>query len=145
MRNLLALSKFYDFCLALTGFTLAGGSLCLLLRMTLFALPTPAIVGTEYLSIYAKPKTQILAARRSPFRKNLDHTPVSSVRIASSIVPLTDFELLSATADVAILRTLHGRILRISPGVTLAGGGRVLSIQRISNRWVIRTTKGLIL
>lgn len=144
MRDLIASIKFYDFCLTLSGFTLAGGSLYLLFRMTFFAAPEPVIVGTEYLSIYAKPKTLTRDSRRSPFRKSIDHSPVGSLRIASSIVALTDFELLGATAEVAILRNLHGRILHVSPGATLAGGGQVLSIQRINNQWLVRTTKGLI-
>ena len=137
-------TKCIDFCLRLAGFGLAGSALYLVFRMTLFAAPTPVINGEEYLSIYAKPKTPAATVRRPRFQQEVDYASVGSLAAARSNPLLSEFEVLDSTADVATLRTLHGRILRVTRGTTLVGGGSVLWIRRINGRWIVRTTKGTI-
>ncbi len=137
-------TKFIDFLLRLAGLGLAGGSLYLALRMSLAPSPVSVINGREFLAIYAKPKKLTLAARRSSISKRLDFTPIGSLPAVRSNALLFDFDLIDATSDVATLRTSHGRILRVSPGSFLPGGGRVLVIQRTDGRWRVQTTKGLI-
>lgn len=144
MRVPVNLTKCIDFCLTLAGFGLAGGSLYLLFRMTLLVAPTPSINGKEYLSIYAKPKTPVGVVRHPRFQQGVDYAPVGSLAASNSNALLTEFELLDATDDAAILRTLHGRIVRVTRGATLAGGGKVLWIRHINDRWIVRTTTGTI-
>jgi hypothetical protein len=144
VRGLISPSKLLDFCLAATGFGLAGGSLYLAFRMTLLASPAPTITGGEYLSIYARPKHLIPDSGRRPFAQGVDHTPVGSLPVAASRAPLIDFDLIDATIEAATVRTSHGRILRVFAGATLPGGGKVLNIRRIDGQWVVRTTKGTI-
>ena len=144
MRYLPPLTTIVDISLALTGFSLAGCSLYLLIRMTLLVTPAPSINGKEFLSIYAKPKSPNLARERERFKSGVDFAPVGNLATTLSRNLLTDFDLIDATAHAATLRTLQGRILIVSPGATLAGGGKVLSIQRIRDQWVVRTTMGII-
>lgn len=144
MRVPLDLSKCIDFCLTLAGFGLAGGSLYLLFRMTLLVAPTPTINGKEYLSIYARPKTPVGVVRPPSFQQGVDYAPVGSLSASNSNALLIEFELLDATDDVAVLRNLHGRIVRVTRGATLAGGGKVLWIRHINGRWIVRTTTGTI-
>lgn len=141
---MIAQTKIIDFLLRLAGIGLAGGSLYLALRMTMAPSPVSGINGREFLSIYAKPKTPILAARRSSISKGIDFTPIGSLPAARSDLLLLDFELIDASANVATIRTAHGRILRVSPGSFLPGGGRVLVIQWSDGRWRVRTTRGWI-
>lgn len=148
MREPASTTKIIDFCLALSGFGLAGGSVYLFFRMALLGAPTPVINGDHYLSIYAKPKTSVIAARRARQTQSVDFSPVGSLAgnlaYRASPAALTDFELIEATADTATIQSSHGRIQRVWPGATLAGGGRVLSIRRQDSQWTVLTTRGAI-
>lgn len=144
MRNPAAATKIIDFCLGLSGFGLAGGSLYLVFRVALLDPPIPAINGGVYLSIYAKPKTSMIVARRPRHAQGVDDTPVGSLPPRKARALLTDFELIDATANAATLRTAQGRVLRVSPGAMLAGGGRVQSIRWREGQWIMETTRGFI-
>lgn len=145
MRYLPSPGTIVDFFPTLTGFGLAGGSLYLFIRMALLVRTEPAIHAREYFSIYSKPKRTPQTARHSPFSSNVDHAPVGSLHSTTSNVLLTDFELVDAKTDFAILRTQHGRLLRVARGSFLTGVGRVLSIRDIRGRWIVQTTRGIII
>lgn len=48
------------------------------------------------------------------------------------------------TAGGAVLVEGHGEIYEVVPGASLPGLGRIQSIRRIGGRWIVETTKGLI-
>lgn len=133
-----------DFFLALAGLGLAGGSMFLLAYMTMTSLPAVAIYGNEYLAIYSKPKIPVAPAQKRHPEKKLDHTPVGNIRKQIDRGAVAEFELLDATSTSATLRTPQGRIIHAARGAMLPGGGKIISIDQDTGRWLVRTTNGVI-
>ena len=133
-----------DFCLALTGLSLAGGSMFLVAYMMTASPQEAAINGKEYLAIYSKPKIPAANSRRRPPAKALDYTPISKIPKHVDRSSIAEFELVDATSHTAMIRTSQGRIIHAARGAILPGGGTVISIDQEAGKWLVRTTNGVI-
>jgi hypothetical protein len=124
----------------------------------------PRIAGMEYLSIFAKPSHPVTLADLRPDQTpgsssaSIDPTPTGSIpdkagvdRPASVVAgpmgavrpnrPSFPFKLLYVSNGEALLQT-EGGILHVKSGDVLPALGRVSSIERSGDRWVMSTQNG---
>jgi hypothetical protein len=116
----------------------------------------PRIAGMEYLSIFARPSHGVVAAvgrpdapgaEETPARlaQSIDPTPTGSIPDKAGIVRAKPsnfpFKVLYVANGEALMQT-DGAILHIKPGDTLATLGRINSIERSGDRWIVSTQSG---
>lgn len=136
-----------DAGLRLAGLMLATGSCAFAAHMLSDSDRQPEFAGLEHLAIFAKPTTP--TTRRPPVeiaagRGAIDYTPIGTAGGKDTKNLLVGYVLLDATAISALIRTPDGAVIRGAPGETLAGVGRILSIQPRGGRWRVVTTMGVI-
>ncbi len=76
--------------------------------------------------------------------RSLDFTVVGSVPTRPATSVLQDFDLLECDGVTARIRTPQGRVLRASAGSRLSGAGKILSILRQRNSWIVTAEMGQI-
>lgn len=106
----------------------------------------PQFAGIEHLAIYSRPT--IVASRRQKTqiadqRDSIDYTPVGSIGDRGQEQFVAGFLLLDMRSGSALLQTPNA-IVRVSPGDTVAGLGRITSFERRGDKWVIVTPNGLV-
>jgi hypothetical protein len=119
----------------------------------------PRIAGMEYLSIFAKPTHSVSVAdlradspnaeeARSPLGQSIDPTPTGSIPDKAGAVraklPTFSFKVLYVSNGEALLQT-DGGILHVKSGDVLPTLGRVNSIERSGDHWIVSTQNGAVL
>ncbi len=116
----------------------------------------PRIAGMEYLSIFARPSHGAVAALGRPdapgaeetparLAQSIDPTPTGSIPDKTGVVRAKPsnfpFKVLYVSNGEALMQT-DGAILHIKPGDTLTTLGRINSIERSGDRWIVSTQSG---
>jgi hypothetical protein len=109
----------------------------------------PAFSGLEHLAIFSRPalgtrhremtERQIAASER----RDVDYTPVGAIASSTRNSSAPGFVLLGVNSGLAVVQAPNA-IVRVSLGDMLDGLGRVTSIERRGNKWVVVTQSGLI-
>lgn len=108
----------------------------------------PQFAGLEHLAIYARPnmsaatrrtQTQLAADQQN----KVDYTPVGSISEPRQEQPVPGFVLLGVNSGTALVRAPTA-IIRVAQGDIVQGLGRVVSIERRGDKWVVVTPSGLI-
>jgi hypothetical protein len=110
----------------------------------------PNFAGLEHLAIFSRPalgthyremiERQIAAAER----RSVDYTPVGAIGSSTRNMSAPGFVLLGVNSGLAVVQAPNA-IVRVSKGDMLDGLGRVMSIERRGNKWVVITQSGLII
>lgn len=107
----------------------------------------PQFAGLEHLSIFSKPSHS--TARLEPTQvaggqqKQIDYTPVGSISEPARGASAPGFVLLGVRGGSAVIQT-PTTILRVSQGDLVEGLGRIASIEKRGEKWVIVTSTGLV-
>jgi hypothetical protein len=133
-----------DFGFHLTGVALASGSVLFAVEMYSRSDGELQIPGAEHLAIYAKPTTVAPSENPRHFGANIDYTPIGSTAGSLHNPVLNSYEIVEATRDSAVIRLPEGRIIKIAPGVRVAGLGGVIAIEQRAHKWVVITQSGVI-
>jgi hypothetical protein len=128
--------------LRLTGLALATSSIGFAAHMMSDDKAEPRINGIEHLAIYARPATHVASRQRAT--PGVDYMPVGSTAKSDPRRAPTNYEILEASRDWALVRLPQGRIMRVTPGGGVPGLGGVIAIERRGDKWALVTEAGVI-
>lgn len=110
----------------------------------------PNFSGLEHLAIFSRPalgtRHRELTERQiaTVERRDVDYTPVGAISSSARNMTAPGFVLLGVNSGLAVVQAPNA-IVRVSLGDMLDGLGRVTSIERRGNKWVVVTQSGLII
>jgi hypothetical protein len=160
-------SSWADNFVVLTGIAMAVSSASFATYMMTTDHSHPVFNGAEHLMLFAQPSrgSQYPLIARVPGGpavqqdQGIDYTSTGSIpghadaptaphyKIPSVDAPqgaiLSDYKLRGVAGNVAMIETPDG-MYRLEVGAELPGGGKILSIEWISGRFVVVTTRGII-
>jgi hypothetical protein len=140
-----------EFAVRIATIVLAVGSTTFAAQMISTPDRVPTFAGAEHLMIFARPST--LAAQRNTGNQSLmaankngiDYTPVGSVGGNHSPSAFLKYDVIESNGTTALVRDSRGALIRVSKGDVVTGLGRVQSIARTANRWMVVTSLGVII
>jgi hypothetical protein len=128
--------------------------ICASFAIYMNAHPQPSFNGLEHLMIFAQPNYQepVPVADAAPMnRKGVDYTATGAIRAANPPPPVdlampivSDYRLHYVRDGEALVVGKDESVYRIGLGTMVPGVGRVISIERRGDQWVVVTPRGLI-
>ena len=120
------------------------------------------VAGGEHFGLFGRPRTALLAAKSSPSSSatamksaaapasGIDVTPVGSIPALQTPFHADEAALWSGRVAVMAngstwIETRSGGYLEVRIGDVVARFGRISAIERIGNRWVVRSESGNVL
>lgn len=147
LAGALAAARIVDVLLVGSGLATAAGSATFAGYMVMRGQHAPSVNGMEYLAIFAKPHgaakpPEEVAPPSPPTTQAIDLSPVGSIA-PSSAREAQGYAMVAAQRDFAWVLD-GGRIFAIRPGDALPRIGRVNTITRRGDRWVVTGPGGAV-
>jgi hypothetical protein len=128
--------------------------ICASFAIYMSAHPQPKFNGLEHLMIFAQPNYQepVPVAEAAPTgRKDIDYIATGTIRAASpppsldfDMPTVSDYRLHYVREGEALVVGKDEAVYRVGLGTMIPGVGRVISIERRGDQWVVVTPRGLI-
>ncbi len=138
----------------LGGVGACAAVICASFAIYMSAHPQPTFNGLDHLMIFAQPSYQepTPVAEAAPADRNgIDYTTTGTIRAANPppaidpVVPvLSDYRLHYIRDGEALVVGKDESVYRVGLGTMVPGVGRVISIERRGDQWVVVTPRGLI-
>lgn len=139
----------------LGGVGACAAVICASFAIYMSAHPQPRFNGLEHLMIFAQPNYQepapVAEAIPPADRKGIDYIATGAIRAASPppsvdfpVPVVSDYRLHYVQDGEALVVGKDEAVYRVGLGTMVPGVGRVISIERRGDQWVVVTPRGLI-